>query len=210
MSSPLDPRDPQSAAGNPNIVNQARSLLTNAGIGVFWVIIIRGILAILFGIILLAAPAAVAIAIAIFIGAWLIVDGVLTIINANTARKSGLSWGFELASGIVYVIAGLLIAIAPLSFAVISGVFILWMLAVGMLVRGIFSLASKSFKGWSKTLGVIDIIFAVVLGIVLFASPGGALEALVWVVAIYTIVFGIFLIIMAFMARSQSRKAQSV
>lgn len=210
MSSPLDPRDPQSAAGNPNIVNQARSLLTNAGIGVFWVIIVRGILAILFGVILLAAPAAVAIAIAIFIGVWLIVDGVLTIINANTARKTGLSWGFELASGIVYVIAGLLIAIAPLSFAVISGVFILWMLAVGMLVRGIFSFASKSFKGWSKTLGVIDIIFAVVLGIVLFASPGGALAALVWVVAIYTIIFGIFLIIMAFMARSQSRKAQSI
>ncbi|HJA61200.1 MAG TPA: DUF308 domain-containing protein, partial [Candidatus Brevibacterium intestinavium] len=63
-----------------------------------------------------------------------------------------------------------------------------------------------SFKGWSKVLGVIDIIFAIVMAVVLFSSPGAALMALVWIIGIYTIVFGAFLIIMAIMARKQARR----
>src|SRR5699024_12364413 len=75
------------------------------------------------------------------------------------------------------------------------------------LVRGIFSLASASFEGWSKALGVIDIIFAIVMAVVLFSSPGAALMALVWIIGIYTIVFGAFLIIMAIMVRKQARRS---
>lgn len=207
MSSPLTPNDSRYSADDSDPLNQARSVLHSVGKGVFWVVIVRGILAILLGALLIAAPAPMAAAIGILIGAWLVVDGVLTIMNANSARKNGLSWGWELAAGIAYVLVGLIIAIAPVSFAVISGVFILWMLVIGTLVRGIFSLASASFKGWSKALGVIDIIFAIVMAVVLFSSPGAALMALVWIIGIYTIVFGAFLIIMAIMVRKQSRRA---
>lgn len=207
MSSPFDPNNPRSAAGAPDPLNQARSLLHTVGKGVFWVVIVRGILAILLGVLLLAAPAAMAAAVGILIGAWLVVDGVLTVMNANAARKNGLSWGWELAAGIAYILAGLIIAIAPVSFALISGVFILWMMAIGMLIRGIFSLASASFKGWSKLLGAIDVVFAIIMAVVLFSSPASALMALVWIIGIYTIVFGAFLIIMAIMARRQARSA---
>src|SRR5699024_8042465 len=126
---------------------------------------------------------------------------------ANSVRKNGLSWGWELAAGIAYVLAGLIIAIAPVSFAVISGVFILWMMVIGTLVRGNFSLASASFEGWSKALGVIDIIFAIVMAVVLFCSPGAAIMAMVWIIGIYTIVLGAFLIIMAIMVRKQARRS---
>lgn len=207
MSSPLTPNDPRYSSGVPDPLDQARSLLHSVSKGVFWVVIVRGVLAVVLGVLLIAAPAPMAAAIGILIGAWLVVDGVLTILNANTARKSGLPWGWELAAGIAYVLAGLIIAIAPVSFAVISGVFILWMMVIGTLVRGIFSLASASFKGWSKVLGVIDIIFAIVMAVVLFSSPGAALMALVWIIGIYTIVFGAFLIIMAIMARKQARRS---
>lgn len=208
MSSPLAPNDPRHSADASDPLNQARSLLQSAGRGVFWVVIVRGILAIVLGVLLIAAPAPMAAAIGILIGAWLAVDGVLTIMNANAARKNGLSWGWELAAGIAYVIAGLIIAIAPVSFALISGIFILWMLVIGTLIRGILSLASASFEGWSKTLGVIDIIFAIVMAVVLFSSPGSALMALVWIVGIYTIAFGALLIIMAIMARQQTKQSR--
>ena len=76
-----------------------------------------------------------------------------------------------------------------------------------VLIRGILSVASKTFRGWSKILGVLDIIFAIIMFIVVFSNPGAALIALAWIIAIYTIIFGIFLIIMAFAARSQTKKA---
>ena len=153
-----------------------------------------------------AAPDAVALVIGIWIGAWLFVDGILTIVNANTARKAGLSWGWELTAGIIFIIVGLLIFIAPLAFAMLSGVLVLWFMAFGMLLRGIFSLASKAYRGWSKLLGVIDIIFAIILMIVVFTSPAAAVTALLWVIGVYAILFGIFLIVMAFMARSQAKR----
>lgn len=190
-----------------NPTGAVRSLMTELGKGAFWAVLIRGILAVLFGILLFSAPAAMAVALGIWVGAWFIVDGFFEIAHALQARKQNLSWGWELAGGIAYVIGGIVIMIVPLTFAVMGGVFILWMLAVGMLIRGVFSLASKSFKGWSKLLGVLDIIFAIIMIVVLFSNPGAALAALVWIVAVYTIVFGIFLIIMAIMARSQTKKA---
>src|SRR5699024_8246806 len=119
----------------------------------------------------------------------------------------GLPWGWELAAGIAYVLAGLIIAIAPVSFAVISGVFILWMMVIGTLVRGIFSLASASFKGWSKVLGVIDIIFAIVMAVVLFSSPGAALMALVCICGIYTIDGESLRHCGAFLRRKQARRS---
>lgn len=204
--------DPNPAADTPpndgyrNPVDSTRSLLTELGKGVFWVVLLRGILAIVFGILVFAAPDAVALVIGIWIGAWLFVDGILTIVNANTARKAGLSWGWELTAGIIFIIVGLLIFIAPLAFAMLSGVLVLWFMAFGMLLRGIFSLASKSYRGWSKLLGVIDIIFAIILMIVVFTSPAAAVTALLWVIGVYAILFGIFLIVMAFMARSQAKR----
>lgn len=197
------------ATSRPDPTDSARSLLTDLGRGVFWVVLLRGILAILFGLLIFLAPEAVAIVVGIWIGAWLVVDGILTIVNANTARKQGLSWGWELTAGIVYIVAGIAIFIAPLAFALASGIVILWLMAFGMLVRGIFTLASKAFRGWSKLLGVLDIIFAIIVMIVVFTSPAAAVTALLWIVGVYVIVFGIFLIVMAFTARSQAKRAMN-
>ncbi|MCU4299060.1 hypothetical protein D3I60_18610 [Brevibacterium permense] len=198
MATPQNPTDASDAV---------RSLMTELGKGAFWAVLIRGVLAVLFGILLVAAPAAMAVALGIWVGAWLIVDGILEITHALHARRQNLSWGWELGAGIAYVVSGVIIMIVPLSFAVMGGTVILLMMASGMLIRGILSVASKSFKGWSKALGVLDIIFAVIMFIVVFSNPGAALLALVWIIAIYTIIFGIFLIIMAFVGRSHTKQA---
>ena len=198
MATPQNPTNPSGTV---------RSLMTELGKGAFWAVLIRGILAVLFGILILSAPAAMALTLGILMGAWLAIDGVFEIIHAIHARRQNLSWGWELAGGIAYVIGGIIIMVVPLTFAVMGGTVILLMMASGMLIRGILSVASKSFKGWSKALGVLDIIFAVIMFIVVFSNPGAALLALAWIVAIYTIVFGLSLIIMAFVARSQTKKA---
>ena len=198
MATPQNPTNPSGTV---------RSLMTELGKGAFWAVLIRGILAVLFGILILSAPAAMALTLGILMGAWLAVDGVFEIIHAIHARRQNLSWGWELAGGIAYVIGGIIIMVVPLTFVVIGGTVILLMMASGMLIRGILSVASKTFRGWSKILGVLDIIFAIIMFIVVFSNPGAALIALAWIIAIYTIIFGIFLIIMAFAARSQTKKA---
>ncbi|AMT94710.1 hypothetical protein A2T55_13915 [Brevibacterium linens] len=198
MATPQNPTNPSGTV---------RSLMTELGKGAFWAVLIRGILAVLFGILILSAPAAMAFTLGILMGAWLAIDGVFEIIHAIHARRQNLSWGWELAGGIAYIIGGIIMMVVPLTFVVIGSTVILLMMASGMLIRGILSVASKTFRGWSKILGVLDIIFAIIMFIVVFSNPGAALIALAWIIAIYTIIFGIFLIIMAFAARSQTKKA---
>lgn len=183
-----------------------QSLLTDLARGVFWIVVLRGVLAVLFGLLLLFAPALVAIAVGVYIGVWLVIDGILTIVNANAARRRGLPWGWELTAGIAYIVAGILIMLAPAMFTVVTGAVLLWLLAFGMLIRGILTLASTSFRGWSKALGVLDIVFAVIVMIMLFVSPGATVAALLWVIAVYTIVLGVALIAMAIVARSQAKR----
>lgn len=211
MSTSSHPDDPRPTELPSPVLppDSPQSLLTDLGRGVFWVVVLRGVLAILFGLLLLLAPTLVAIAVGVYVGIWLVIDGILTIINANTARRLGLSWGWEMTAGIAYVIAGLLVMVAPALFTVLTGVVLLWMLAFGMLMRGVFALASRSFRGWSKALGVLDIVFAVIVMIALILSPGAAVAALLWIIAVYTIVLGAALIVMAFMARSQVKKERS-
>lgn len=211
MSTSSHPDDPRPTELPSPVLppDSPQSLLTDLGRGVFWVVVLRGVLAILFGLLLLLAPTLVAIAVGVYVGIWLVIDGILTIINANTARRLGLSWGWEMTAGIAYVIAGLLVMVAPALFTVLTGVVLLWMLAFGMLMRGVFALASRSFRGWSKALGVLDIVFAVIVMIALILSPGAAVAALLWIIAVYTIVLGAAFIVMAIMARSQVKKERS-
>ncbi|WP_181276291.1 HdeD family acid-resistance protein [Brevibacterium oceani] len=193
-------------SATPDPMSTKRSFLADLGKGAFWLVVFRGVLAVAFGILILVAPAAVTVALGVYVGAWLIVDGILTIFNANASRRSKRPWGLELAAGIAYIIAGVVILLTPVMFALLTGSFILWLLAGGMIVRGLFSIFSKTLRGWSKALGVLDIIFAVILVIVLVTSPAAAVAALLWIIGIYTIVFGATLITMAVAARTAHKK----
>lgn len=175
--------------------------------GTFWVLLFRGVVAVAMGLTLILAPTAVAVILGLYVGAWLIIDGILTIINSNTSRKHGNSWAWELASGIAFTIIGIVIMLIPSVFAVITGGFILWMVAFGVLARGILSLSSRSFRRWSKVLAVLDIVFALALMFALLFNPTATVAALLWIVAVYVIVLGVFLIITAFTVRSQTIRA---
>src|SRR6187401_2744723 len=73
---------------------------------------IRGVLAIIFGLIALFAPIATAVVLAIFIGAWAIVDGVFDIIEAIRHRGSS-SMALRIVWGAVSILFGILVLVWP-------------------------------------------------------------------------------------------------
>lgn len=195
-----------SRPSNLHPANAAKSLIGDIGKGVFWIVILRAVLAVLFGILLLTAPALILKAVGIYVGIWLIIDGILSIVNAFTAKKAQRQWGWEFAGGIAYAVVGLVIIISPFTFALASGIVILWMMAFGMLARGVTELLAKSLNGWMKVLGVIDIVFAIFMMVMLFSNPAAAVGALIWIVGIYTVMFGIFIIVFAVKLRMDAKR----
>jgi uncharacterized membrane protein HdeD (DUF308 family) len=179
--------------------------------GIWWLVLIRGILAIAFGIIALISPAVALTAIAIVFGAYTLVDGVMLSIAAIQSRKTTKGWGWVLAQGILSVLVGLAALILPGLVGALGGLVVLWTIVFWNLMTGIASIqaATKTEAGspktWMIVAGVVSLVFAVILAIAVLVTPGVTLLGLIWAVGIYAIIFGIMLIVTAIHVRRLGR-----
>lgn len=180
--------------------------------GIWWWVLVRGILAIGFGIIALIAPAAALTAIALVFGAYALVDGIMLAVYAIGTRKSIRGWGWVLAQGILSVLVGLGALILPGLVGALGGLVVLWTIVFWNVVTGAVSIqaATKAEAGraktWTIVAGVVSLVFAVILAIAIFLTPGATLLGLIWAVGIYAIVFGGMLIVTAIHVRRLGRE----
>ncbi|MFJ3956678.1 DUF308 domain-containing protein [Arthrobacter sp. NPDC090010] len=176
------------------------------GIG-FAVLLTRGILALLLGLLLLFAPglggAAIGVLVVVSIGVWLVFDGFSTCGLAMREKRAGFpGWGWALAGGIAAIVAGVLALIFPLSTAAFGTLMVLWFMAIGLVVRGVLELGDRRLGVTGVVLGILNILFGLFLAVMIVANPASALVALIWVAGVYGVVFGVVSIIMAFRIRN--------
>ncbi len=175
--------------------------------GVWWWFLIRGILAVAFGIIALVNPGSAILVFAIVFGAYAVVEGVVTAVQAVRGRNELKSWGWLLVQGILSVIAGVVAFIVPGLVGLFGALVLLWTIVIWSITHGVAGLRSAAGapSGSAKTVGIIagvlTILFGIVLGVLIIVTPGAALLGLVWLVGIYAIIFGIMLSIAAVQVR---------
>lgn len=183
--------------------------------GVWWWVLIRGILAIVFGVIALFNPGSAILAFAIVFGAYALVDGIFSAVHAVRVRKELKAWGWLLAQGILSAIAGLIALTIPGLVGVFGGLVLLWTIVIWNVMHGIAGIRSAAGapSGGAKTVGIIagvlTILFGILLAVLVLITPGAALLGLVWLIGIYAIVFGVMLVVAAIQARVSARKTGS-
>ena len=173
----------------------------------WWALALRGAAAIIFGIIALFwPPAAIAALVAVF-GAYALVDGILNLVAAVRAGRSGQRWGALLFEGIVSLVVGLLTLFFPGVTALALVLFVgAWSLITGVAeVVAAIKLRTMIEGEWLLALsGVLSIAF----GILLFISPLiGAIAIAIWIGA-YALVFGALLFGLALRLRSWASRQQ--
>jgi len=172
----------------------------------WWMALLRGILLVALGVVAILEPPVAVLAFVWAFGAYAIADGIVVIAAAIAQRKQYPGWGWLIVQGVLTIIAGVLILALP-GVAGVLGVFtLLWFLVISTIVGGIMQIAAAirhqgAEKSWGIAGGVIDIVFGILLAIMAFVWPGGLALAVVWVVGIGAIVFGIGLIVAAFQLR---------
>jgi len=167
----------------------------------WWVLVIRGICGIVFGVIALAYPGLALATLVLLFGAWVLIDGVFRIVGATAGRASDPDWGFHLIIGILGVLVGFLTFRAPGITALALIIYIAaWALMIGAAEIGLAIKLRKEMKGeWFLILmGLASIIFAVLL----LWNPGPGALALLWLIGSYAIVLGILAIFFGFRLRS--------
>ena len=167
----------------------------------WWVLLIRGLLAVIFGIIALINPAVTLAVLVIYIGAWYLVDGVFSIITSLTAPKGYRGWVWLLVSGVSGVIIGLITFFMPGVTAVVLLYYVIaWLVVTGVMqvVAGIRLRKEISGEFFLITGGILSVL----LGLYFLANPGAGALAFIWLIGAYAILFGVMIIIAAFRLRS--------
>jgi uncharacterized membrane protein HdeD (DUF308 family) len=168
----------------------------------WWLWLVRGVLAILFGIAAWAWPGLTLTTLIWLVGAYIIVDGVIDIVGFF--RHGDLSWGRRtllLVWGAVEIVAGIVIWIAPgLGVVTMMLIFGIWAMLTGMfLLVGAFTNDGHLMSPWMQA---IVGILGVLVGIYLVVEPGRGALATIWAIGVTAIVYGVFLIVAAFRIRS--------
>lgn len=187
--------------------------VAKAARAIWWLVLIRGILAIVFGVIALIHPGVAFVALVYTFAAFAFVDGIANIVHAVRVRERDRRWGWLLAQGILSVIAGVLAFVFPLAAGLTLGIFALSLIGVYAIMMGIAGIpaAASVVDGGRKVLGFIVAILSILLGIallvVVFVAPLSGIVNLIWLVGVYAIIVGVVLIIAAIQARRMSPAA---
>ena len=168
----------------------------------WWLVALRGVIAILFGLLTLLFPGIALSSFVLVFAAYAVVDGLAAIWSA-IQHRTDQNWWILLLEGVVSVIAGIVAFIYP----GITALVMLYIIAIWAIITGIFEVLAaiqlrKEIEGefWLGLSGILSILF----GILLIVSPGAGILAVLTIVGVYAIAFGVFLIMLAFRLRSHA------
>jgi uncharacterized membrane protein HdeD (DUF308 family) len=166
----------------------------------WWVVGLRGALAIAFGLAALLTPGIALLSLVVVFGAYMLVDGITAWVAAARAARRHRRWGALAASGLLSLacaaVALLMPGLTALSFVLLIAV---WSIISGVLaLAAAFRLRRDHGRPWLALGGVASILF----GALLFAAPLAGALVLTWWIGAYAIVSGGLLLALALRLRS--------
>jgi uncharacterized membrane protein HdeD (DUF308 family) len=169
-----------------------------------WVwIVVRGVAAVIFGVLAFIWPALTLAALVILWGAYALADGVLALVAAFRIRDRGKPFWALVIVGVLGVIVGILTFVWP----GITALVLLSFIAAWALVMGVFQIVAairlrKEIEGeWLLALsGALCVIF----GAVMLLNPGAGALAVIWAIASFAIIFGFLLIALGFKLKGRA------
>jgi uncharacterized membrane protein HdeD (DUF308 family) len=181
-------------------VTHSAGPLLHAAARHWWLVLLRGIAAIVFGVLAFAWPGMTLLTLIILYGAYALVDGVLSLAAAMADRGGAVPRWWLAVAGLLGIAAGLLTFFWPGVTALVLITFV----GVWALVRGVFEivdairLRKQIDNEWLLILaGILSVLF----GLAVLVAPGAGALALVWLIGAYAIVFGILMVALSFRLR---------
>lgn len=180
------------------------TLIGRFGRELWYYSLIRGIIALVFGILVLVSPLATVMVGVVWLGVFWIVDGVLAVVD-GVRRRGSAGAGWEIAFGVIGVLAGLFLVIQPLQAATTLVLIAAIWAIIGGLTIALGSLRGRGQPGWGwgVAVGAITLLF----GLVMVFQPGLALATFVLLVGWYAIVAGVSLVVLGLRMRAVGKRA---
>jgi uncharacterized membrane protein HdeD (DUF308 family) len=163
----------------------------------WWIILLKGILLILFGVLAFINPGTTISVLVTWFSIFLVADGVISLIGVLMNWQTEEDKWLLLAEGIIGILFGFLVFRSPDAFARFVGFLIaFWAVFIGLARVAMAIQLRKEIKGegWLVLSGILAILF----GVLVFAQPGIGVTTVLWMVAIFSVLIGVLLVFLSF------------
>jgi uncharacterized membrane protein HdeD (DUF308 family) len=166
----------------------------------WWTFALRGVVAIVFGVLALAWPAITLLALVALFAAFALINGAASAAGALQNRSGDEHWWLGLLLGLASLGAGVIAIVSPGLTALV----LVLLMGANAIVTGVLDIAlairlRRAIRGeWVLFLaGLVSIVF----GVLVFLYPGAGALALVWLISVYAIASGVLLLAAALRLR---------
>ncbi|TFW32657.1 HdeD family acid-resistance protein [Massilia horti] len=173
----------------------------------WWEIALRGVLAILFGILAAVVPGLTLLGLIALFAAFALLSGISAVAGAARYRRANDDWWLPLLLGLVSIGAGIVALVNP----ALTALALVLIMGANALVTGVLEIIAavrlrKVIEGeWMMALsGIVSIVF----GALVFLFPGAGALALVWLISLYAILSGILLLALSVKVQRLARRGQ--
>jgi uncharacterized membrane protein HdeD (DUF308 family) len=174
----------------------------------WWALLIRGILAIIFGIIAIVWPGETLFILITLFGAYCFVDGIFSLVATFRAVAHHAHWVALLLEGILGIVVGIVAFVHP----GLAAVAFLYLIAAWALITGVLELFA-AFRLQRELGGEVLLILgglaSIIFGILLFAFPQAGVVTVVWLIGIYAVVFGVLMVGLSFRLKAWHESGSS-
>jgi uncharacterized membrane protein HdeD (DUF308 family) len=166
----------------------------------WWVLALRGLFAIIFGVLAFAWPGVTLATLVLLFGAYALVDGVFSVIEGISSYGERERWWAVLLEGLASIAIGLITFFWP----DVTALVLLYFIAAWAIITGVLEIIAaiqlrRVITG--EWLMILSGLASIVFGVLLVVFPGAGALGLLWLIAAYAIVFGVLMIILAFRLR---------
>ena len=171
----------------------------------WWLEVLRGVAAIIFGVLALANPGIALVTLVLLWGIYALVDGVLAIAAAVMGGNPMPRWWLAIV-GLAGIGAGIMTFVYPSITAFVLLIFIaVWAIVLGIFqIYGAIKLRKEIEGEWFLILsGALSVLF----GLLLLARPGAGALAVIWIIGVYAIALGVIYVVFGLKLRKHAPAA---
>jgi len=161
--------------------------------GSWWLIILRGICALLFGVLAFVWPGLTLVALVALFGAFAIANGIFSLMTSIQLPGGTSGRGSLAFHGVLSILAGVITFFYP-GLTAVSLVFVIaaWAIITGV-AEIVFAVKLRHVLPHEWLL-ILSGVLSVVFGFLIVAQPGAGALSIIWIIGAYAVVYGVSLL----------------
>jgi uncharacterized membrane protein HdeD (DUF308 family) len=170
----------------------------------WWMLALRGVIALLFGVLALMWPGITLLWLVALYAAYALLTGAVSVYASVKNRHSDEKWWLILLLGLVSISAGVIAVLYPGLTALV----LVLVMGANALITGVLDIAiairlRKAIN--NEWLLILSGSASIIFGVLVLLFPGAGALTLVWLISFYAVLTGVLLLALAFRVRAWTR-----